>query len=259
MESSIWPVIKDKKCIIFDGDGTLYLGDKVFSGVLPFLTKLDEHNIAYYICTNNSSKTPKQYEEKYKKLNLPFTTDRILISSHAAITALQTKGLTSPYILGTTAVVEWLGLEGIQHNEENPDCILLTYDTELTYKKIEKTTHLIRSGLPYFATHPDMVCPTDKGPIPDVGSWIHMFRESTGRMPDAVFGKPNPKILDPLLKKFDATLGDLVFVGDRLYTDIAMGQENDLTTILVFTGETTIDMSLRSDIKPDVVWDGLEG
>lgn len=242
MESHLWPIFENKKCIIFDGDGTLYLGDKVFTEAITFLEKLKAHNIAYYICTNNSSKTPKEYEEKYKKLNLPFNKDNVLISSQAAIEALKEKGLTSAYVLGTNTVVEWFKEQGIEHNEENPDCILLTYDTELTYKKIEAVTYLIREGLPYFATHPDMVCPTDNGPIPDVGTWIDMFKESTCRTPDAIFGKPSPRILDPLLKKFDATLEDLVFVGDRLYTDIALGQSNPLTTVLVLSGETTQDM-----------------
>lgn len=257
MESGLWSVCKDKKCVIFDGDGTLYLGNQVFSNALAFLDQLTSHGIATYICTNNSSKTPQEYVEKYKKLNLPFTQNSILISSHAALDALKEKGITSAYILGTTSVIAWFDTQGIRHTEEHPECILLTYDTELTYQKMEQTTYLIRAGIPYFATHPDMVCPTDKGPIPDVGSWIEMFNESTGRRPDEIFGKPSPNILTPILKKHDATLSDIVFVGDRLYTDIALGQSNALTTVLVLSGETTAEMLAQSEIKPDLVTSGF--
>ena len=195
MKTEIWSVIKEKKCVVFDGDGTLYLGDKLLPGAIAFLDALNNEGIPYYICTNNSSKTPEEYVEKYTKLGLKFDKNTILISSHAAIHNLKQRSLTRPYIVGTRSVLEWLESQGIHHEETNPNSVLLTYDTELTYSKIESTTHLIRKGLPYFATHPDMVCPTDKGPIPDVGTWIEMFEVATGRKPDAIFGKPSTTIL----------------------------------------------------------------
>ena len=242
-------LLNNKKAVVFDGDGTLYLGKQLIEGSLEFLDSLNKKGISSYICTNNSSKTPEEYETKYKALNLPFTKENILISTHSSVESLKKKGIKSLYILGTNSVIEWIESFGFSHTKTNPEAILLTYDTSLTYKKIETVTHLLRTNIPYFATHPDLVCPTENGPIPDVGTWITMFEQTTGRRPDAIFGKPNPKILDPILKKHNCGLEDIVFIGDRLYTDIALGQGNDLTTILTLTSETTLEMAEKSDIK----------
>jgi HAD superfamily hydrolase (TIGR01450 family) len=257
MKTDLWSIVKDKKCVVFDGDGTLYLGDTLIDHAMAFLDELTRHQIPFYICTNNSSKTPSEYVKKYAALHLPFDKDHILISSHAALSALKQHHITQPYIVGTESVRSWFSENGITHNDTHTEAVLLTYDTELTYKKIEVVTHLIRKGLPYFATHPDMVCPTDKGPIPDVGTWIEMFEVATSRRPDTIFGKPSASILTPLLERYNATLKDIVFIGDRLYTDIALGEGNDLTTVLVLTGETDQKMADASTIKANLTVENL--
>ncbi len=242
-------LLKNKKAIVFDGDGTLYLGETLIAGSLNFLAVTKQARISTYICTNNSSKTPEEYHKKYKNLKLPFTQKNILISTHSSIQALNERQLRSLYILGTDSVIAWIESFGFTHTKSNPQAILLTYDTSLTYNKIESVTKLLRTEIPYFATHPDLVCPTEHGPLPDVGTWITMFKQTTGRTPDAIFGKPNPKILDPILKKHNCGLEDIVFIGDRLYTDIALGQGNALTTVLTLTGETDMKMATESNIK----------
>jgi HAD superfamily hydrolase (TIGR01450 family) len=250
-------LIQNKKAIVFDGDGTLYLGQQLISGSLEFLAALKKAKIANYICTNNSSKTPSEYAKKYKTLGLSFQEKDSLISTHSSRESLKEKKIKKLYILGTDSVIAWIESFGFTHTHTEPQAILLCYDTSLTYKKMEDVTHLLRSNIPYFATHSDLVCPTEKGPIPDVGTWITLFEQTTGRTPDAIFGKPNIKILDPILKKHACALDDIVFIGDRLYTDIALGQGNNLTTILTLTGETTQSMSDKSDIKASHICENL--
>jgi ribonucleotide monophosphatase NagD (HAD superfamily) len=147
---------------------------------------------------------------------------------------------------------------GIQHDETDPQAILLTYDTELTYKEITHTVSWLNKGIPYYATHPDQLCPSENGMLPDIGTYITMFKTASGRTPDLIFGKPSTMMIEPVLKKHGLSLGDAVIIGDRLYTDIKMGADNPLTTVLTLQGETTIEMANASSIKANYIITSLE-
>ena len=119
-----------------------------------------------------------------------------------------------------------------------PDVIVLGFDTTLTYEKLWKLCDFVRAGLPYIATHPDFNCPTETGFMPDIGAMIAFVNASTGREPDLVVGKPNRMIVDAVAHKLGLQIPEMAMVGDRLYTDIALGQTSGITTCLVLSGET---------------------
>ena len=118
------------------------------------------------------------------------------------------------------------------------DCqaVVLAYDTELTYQKLATSCLLLqRREVRFLSTHPDLVCPSDKGPLPDTGSFVKLYEAATGRLPELVFGKPNTVVLSPLLKRFRQD--EMVMVGDRLTTDKVLAENAGIDFILVLSGE----------------------
>jgi HAD superfamily hydrolase (TIGR01450 family) len=245
--------IFDKTLFFLDGDGTIYLGNRLLPGAKSLLNRLKQLNKPYYICTNNSSKPPSDYIKQYNQLGLSIHEDNLLTSTQPALLYCQSKKISRLYIIATKAVIAYIESQGITHDEHNPEAILLTYDTELTYKEIKHTVMWLNKGLPYFATHPDQLCPTDQGMLPDIGTYITMFETATRRSPDIIFGKPNTMMIQPILNQLGLSLNDAIMIGDRLYTDIKMGQGNDLTTVLTLQGETTAEMATNSKIKADFI------
>tara|TARA_B100001113_G_C21109280_1_gene622453 strand:- start:235 stop:1029 length:795 start_codon:yes stop_codon:yes gene_type:complete len=249
--------IFNKKIFFLDGDGTIYLGKTLLPGANSFLKRLHQLNIPFYICTNNSSKPPKDYIKHYTQLGLAIKESHLLTSTQPALIYCHEKNISHLYIIATKAVHSYIESQGITHDEHHPKAILLTYDTELTYKEIKHTVRWLNQGLPYFATHPDQLCPTEQGMLPDIGTYITMFKTASGRSPDLIFGKPNTMMIEPILKQHQLELKDAVIIGDRLYTDIKMGQNNELTTVLTLQGETTIEMANESTIKADFIISSL--
>jgi len=138
-----------------------------------------------------------------------------------------------------------------------PGYVLIGYDTTLTYNKLTRVCDLVRQGLPYIATHPDLNCPTEIGYAPDIGATTAFIEASTGRKPDVILGKPYAGIAEEALRRTGLPAEELAVVGDRLYTDIATGVNFGMTSILVLTGETGLEDLASSDIQPDMVFQRL--
>ena len=139
---------------------------------------------------------------------------------------------------------------------EEPDLLVLGYDTELTYQKIQDAALLLRGGIEYVATHPDLNCPTLRGPIPDVGSFMALFEAACGRLP-RVIGKPNVEMVSGALGRLGAKAQDVVMVGDRLATDVRMAKDAGIQAFLVLSGVTKREDVAASDVQPDEVFESL--
>ena len=146
---------------------------------------------------------------------------------------------------------------GFTLDAEEPDAVVLGFDTGLTYAKLWQLCNHIRAGLPYFAMHPDFNCPTETGYMPDIGAVIAFVKASTGREPDCIIGKPNALIIRALSEKTGVPVERLVTVGDRLYTDIALGQAG-LATVLVLSGETRAEDVAGSAYQHDIILAGVD-
>jgi HAD superfamily hydrolase (TIGR01450 family) len=131
--------------------------------------------------------------------------------------------------------------------------VLLGYDTELTYEKLVNCVRLLDMGADYVSTHPDLVCPTENGNEPDVGLVIHSLKVCTGREP-VIIGKPQPQMVYSALKKYGAAPEETVLIGDRLYTDIACGNNAGIDTILVLSGEGTVEDCEKYGVKPTYIF-----
>jgi 4-nitrophenyl phosphatase len=234
-------------------DGTIYLGNRLLPGAGVLLETLREQAIHYYFLTNNSSKSKSDYVEKLNGFGLPVSPGEIFTSGEATAIHLQRqKPGARVYLVGTPSLEEEFARFGFDLVQENPDYAVLGFDTTLTYQKIRKLCDFVRDGVSYIATHPDINCPTETGFIPDIGAIMAMVASSTGRKPDLIIGKPHQPIVDALLEKTGFTPDQMAMVGDRLYTDIALGKAG-ITTILVLSGEAKLDDIPNGPVKPDLI------
>ena len=147
---------------------------------------------------------------------------------------------------------------GIRLEEDDPEVVVTAFDTSLTYQKMCRVCDFVRAGLPYLATHPDYNCPTEDGFIPDAGA-IHAFiHASAFRYPDRVIGKPNEDIITYLTTRVNAERGQIAMVGDRLYTDIAAGRKHGLKSVLVLSGEASMEEAAHSEVKPHLIFSSVK-
>jgi HAD superfamily hydrolase (TIGR01450 family) len=247
-----------RKAWFLDRDGTLSLSNEKLPGADRFLARLKAIGASFFVLTNNSSKSPRAHHRTLRQAGFDLEPSNVLVSIEPALAHLRRSGYRRLHCLANREVLKFVASQGFELVSEEPDALLLTYDTELDYAKLETFTVLLNEGRPYFATHIDVVCPTPRGGMPDAGTFIEMFRMATGRMPAKTFGKPEPAFLQAKLDELGLTLADAVMVGDRLYTDIEMGRDNDLLTILVLTGETTREAYEASDTQADLVAPDLD-
>lgn len=252
-------ILKEIDCFALDMDGTIYLGEQWIDGAQEFLKAVERAGKKYVFLTNNSSKNPAVYIRKLAAMGLQITERQIVTSGQATIAYLkQHFAEKRVFLLGNELLTEEFQKEGIPLDEENPEVVVVGFDTSLTYAKMCKVCDLVREGLPYLSTHPDLNCPTETGFIPDAGA-IHAFiHASAGRMPDRIIGKPNREIMDYLVTREGVTPQRTAMVGDRLYTDVAAGVNNGYTGILVLSGEATMEDVTVSEVEPHLIFSSVK-
>ncbi len=254
--------IKDLKLYLFDMDGTLYLGDRLFDFTCELLEKIKQSGGKYMFMTNNSSKSVADYIKKLKKLGIESTYDDFITSSQATAYYLKKhhSGKTL-YVCGTESLKEELKSHGFKITEEidKVEVLVMGFDTELTFKKLHDASYLLltRENLPYIATNPDYVCPTEFGSVPDCGSVCDMLYNVSKRRP-IVIGKPESLMPILAMEKTGYTKEETVVIGDRIYTDIKSGINAGATTILVLSGETTKEILEASKDKPTYVMESAK-
>lgn len=250
--------LKDIELFLLDMDGTVYVGDKLIKGAKEKIEEIKTKGKKICFVTNNSSRTGEEYIEKLKRLGIEISQKEIFTSGDAAAFYLNKyhKG-KSVFLLGRSGLKQALTEKGIIIDEDNPDLVLIGYDTELTYKNLCKATTFIMGGVPYFCTHPDINCPAFPAFVPDVGSFVALIEKSTGVSPFAYCGKPYSPMAEALAVKFNLPKEKIAFIGDRLYTDIAFANNNGFYAILVLSGETDLAAYKKSGLKASLVLNSI--
>jgi 4-nitrophenyl phosphatase/NagD protein len=239
-------------------DGTIYLGSRLLPGAVDFLGHLAKNGFPFYLLTNNSSRSRVDYVAKLEKLGLPIPAEKIFSSGEAtAIYLRKQKPGAKIYLVGTPSLeAEFEGF-GFELTGDSPDFVVMGFDTTLTYEKLVKLCDFVRKGSPYIATHPDINCPVEGGFIPDIGAMMALVESSTGRAADVIVGKPYPPIVEAIVEKTGYAAEEIVMVGDRLYTDIALGALG-LGTVLVLSGEAKMADLPSAPQQPDLVVENLK-
>lgn len=254
--------IKSLRLYLFDMDGTLYLGNRLYDFTKELLEQIRKNGAKYMFMTNNSSKSVKDYIKKLKGLGIESEYDDFITSSQATAYYLKKhhngKRL---YVCGTESLKEELISNGFEVTEilDEVECIVMGFDTELTFKKLRDVSELLltRKDIPYIATNPDYVCPTEFGSVPDCGSVCDMLYNVSKRRP-LVIGKPEALMPILAMEKTGNTREETAVIGDRIYTDIKSGLKAGAYTILVMSGETTYEILEESSEKPECVMESAE-
>ena len=250
--------LEQTKLFVLDMDGTIYLGSKPIDGAIEFCESIVNSGKKLMYFTNNASRNPDDYVKKLNKLGFPCQRDMIVTSGDVTIAYLKKYFPGKPvYLVGTPALEQSFTDAGIELSDKT-DIVVVSFDTTLTYEKLEKACTLIRNGAKFFSTHPDINCPTEDGYIPDSGAICGAVTLSTGVEP-RYFGKPYAETVEMIETLSGIDRAHAVMVGDRLYTDIALGKKNGMLSLLVMSGETTAQMvEAASDAeKPDLIFDSV--
>ena len=255
-------ILSEKKLYIFDMDGTIYLGYNVFEFAIRFINNLRKNGKKILFFTNNASHTDEYYLKKLTKLGFSPTPDEIMTSGDVTTVFLNRRRAgKSVYLVGTDELVEDFKAKGvniIDGSSESADIVITSFDTSLTYQKLDDACRFVRNGAEYLSTHPDFNCPTETGFIPDSGAIAAFVTASTGKVP-TYFGKPYRETVEMIAEATGYTKEEMCIFGDRLYTDIALGKKHGVTAILVLTGETQmsdVDAATVAE-KPDFVFPSL--
>ncbi len=249
----------DKKLYVFDMDGTIYLGENAFPFAVSYIKKLRRQGRRVLFFTNNASKSPEFYIKRLTRMGFEPRQDELLTSGDVTVRFLKEKRAgKSVYLRGTQLLKQSFADAGIILSD-NADIVVSSFDTELTYEKLERACTLIRGGAEYLCTHPDFNCPTETGFIPDSGAIAAAITASTGVKP-RFFGKPYADTAEMIFSYTGIEAKDACIFGDRLYTDIALGKNSGMTAVLVLSGETKkseLD-GLSPEQMPDIVLDSIK-
>ena len=253
--------LDSKRFFLLDMDGTIYLDNDLFDGTLDFLKKVKEKGGKYLFLTNNSSKSTSAYVEKLGKIGIETSEEDFLTSTDATCLYLNDNYLGKKfYSVGTASFNNQLSSAGVNITTELCDDIygiVLSNDTELTFKKLDDVCRLLKKdNVVYIATNPDWVCPTSYGYVPDCGSFAEMIYRASGKRPIFI-GKPKPEMILLAMKRFGYAKDDTLMIGDRVYTDIAAGYNAGVDTVLVLSGEGRLEDARSSDTPPTYIMENI--
>lgn len=236
------------KHLALDMDGTIYLGSTLFPFTKKFLSDMSDAGIGYSFLTNNPSKSVADYLKKLEAMGIEADEDNMYTTSLAAIDYIkahypQAKRL---FLLGTPSMIsqfEKAGFESCADDPDDvPDVLVVAFDMTLEYSRLCRAAWWASQGVPYIATNPDRVCPTDQQVVlVDCGSICKCIEHATGRQPDITLGKPDPNMLKGILDRHGLQPDEIAMVGDRIYTDTAMAHNAGAFGVLVLSGETTLE------------------
>ena len=232
--------VRNKKCFIVDLDGTVYLGRKPIQGTIDFI----KNNLSkkdFFFLTNNTSKTPSDYVKQLSMYDINIQENQVITPFIPLIEYIKKEQLTDIFLIANKKASAYLSfmIPDIKFTSDYSACktVILMYDTELNYEKVRIASLALHANdTKFIATHSDIVCPTEKGNIPDIGSIIALLKSATGREPEIVFGKPNIALLNEIKSSYSND--DIVIIGDRLYTDKKLADNAGIDFILVLSGES---------------------
>lgn len=253
--------LKEKTLYLLDMDGTIYNENEIFDGTSEFLEEIERRGGQYVFITNNSSKSVEDYVQKVRAMGIKAEYENFYTSGQATAMYLKENYPNQVvYCMGTKSLIKELreaGIEVVTEVDERAGVVLLGFDTENTSEKIRNTCIMLGRDVAYLATNLDLVCPVSFGYIPDCGSMSIMLKNATGKEPFFI-GKPEPIMVNCVLKKLNCKREDAVIVGDRLYTDIKTGANAQVDTICVLSGEASMEDILQGEVEPTYIFKSVK-
>ena len=250
--------------VALDMDGTIYMGNSLFPFTIPFLRRLREMGITYSFLTNNPSKSLDDYLLKLHKMGIEATEEEMYTTTVATIDYLKAHYPSARrlFLLGTPSMISQFEKAGYISTADSaddvPDVVIAAFDMSLVYSRLCRAAWWIAQGLPYIATNPDRVCPTnERAVLVDCGSICRCLEHATGRRPDITLGKPDPNMLIGIEQQKQLRPEQIAMVGDRIYTDIEMARNAHAFGVLVLSGETTLEVAQAAPHQPDLIVENI--
>lgn len=263
-DEELFARLKGIRHVALDMDGTIYMGMSLFDYTKPFLARLKQMGITYSFLTNNPSTSIADYLKKLAGMGIEATADEMYTTALATIDYLKTHlpAAKRLFILGTPSMTSEFVKAGFEVAEDSaddrPDAVVVAFDKTLTYDRLCRAAWWIQQDLPYVATNPDRVCPTDQPTVlVDCGSICKCLEHATSRQPDITLGKPDPNMLSGIMQRYGLRADEIAMVGDRIYTDVQMAFNAGAFGVLVLSGETTLDIVAEAPRKPDLTADSI--
>jgi NagD protein len=233
--------------LALDMDGTIYMGSTLFPFTRKFLSDMSDAGIGYSFLTNNPSRSVADYLKKLEGLGIEADQTNMYTTSLAAIDYIKVHypDARRLFLLGTPSMISQFEMEGFESCADDPDdvpdVLVVAFDMTLEYSRLCRAAWWASQNIPYIATNPDRVCPTDQpNVLVDCGSICKCIEHATGRKPDITLGKPDPNMLKGILDRHGLAPDEVAMVGDRIYTDTAMAHNAGAFGVLVLSGETTL-------------------
>lgn len=247
-----------QKSFILDMDGVVYTGPKLIPGAKAFVDRLKEKQYKFLFLTNNSYYTPGQLRDRLLNMGVDVSENCFYTSAMATASFLKVQrpeGCTA-YVIGGRGVLDELEKAGVTITQKNPDYVIIAETEAYDYARIIEATLLIQEGAKFIATNPDLTGPSRRGPVPACGALVAPIEKVTGVAP-YFLGKPNPVMMFLARKKLGVHSANCFMIGDRMDTDIVGGLESGMTTCLVLSGVTSIEIMKRFPYQPDYVFNNL--
>jgi NagD protein len=249
--------IRGKAGYIIDMDGVIYHGNRLLPGVTDFLAWLEASGKRYLFLTNSSERTPKELQEKLKRLGIDVGEEHFYTSALATASFLSSqKPNGSAYIIGDAGLIHALYSVGYSVNNVNPDYVVVGETHSYNFEKVELAVNLVIRGAKLIGTNSDISGPIEVGITPSTKALIAPIEIASGKKAYFV-GKPNPLMMRIALKRLGVKREDAIVIGDRMDTDVRSGLESDLDTLLVLSGITDRNEIDQFPYSPRYILDGI--
>lgn len=249
--------IKEKNGFIIDMDGVIYHGNKSLPGVNEFISWLEQSGKKYLFLTNASERTPRELQERLKRMGIEVGEDHFYTSALATATFLaRQKPKGSAFVIGDAGLIHALYNVGYSVNNVNPDYVVVGDTRGYNFEKIEQAVNLVLKGARLIGTNPDISGPVENGIAPSTRALVAPIEIATGKKAYFV-GKPNPLMMRIALRKLGCSREETIVIGDRMDTDVRAGLESEIDTLLVLSGITGRNDIEQFPYQPHYILNGV--
>lgn len=249
--------MKQYKAYLFDLDGTIYHGQQPIPAAVAFVQRLAALNIPYLFVTNNSTRSPEQVAQRLQAMNVPAEAKDIVTSSQATVHYLQTHDIGKQvYAIGQSGLTDELTAAGYEQTLTQPDAVVIGLDPAVTYKELAHATQAIAAGAVFISTNPDKAVPLEGGLMPGNGALTAFVATATSQEPIFI-GKPYPMLMALALARLQLSKEEVVMVGDNYLTDIMVGINYGIDTLLTLTGYTQREDLVAVSEQPTYIVESL--
>jgi NagD protein len=245
----------------FDLDGTVYLGEELLPEAGETIADIRAHGGRVVFVTNKPLETAAEYAAKLTRLGVPASAEDVVTALDSLLLYLGERhpgarllAVAEPLVETTLAEAGWR----VVHDPSRAEVVVVSFDRGFDYAKLEAAYRAVRHhGATIVATNPDPFCPTPDGGLPDCAAMLAAVEACTGARAEAVLGKPSETMGRALLERLGVEPGEAALIGDRLSTDVAMGQRVGMAGVLVLSGATAPPALADSEVRPDYVVEGI--